>query len=112
MTHLSLPMVGFPPVDEASSLRPTSLEIIYIVGECPIQLRSCDIKPPWSHARAVLVTLTGDEAYWASRIADMIDAWETAHQSRDPFWIRAVAERIKRLAQTSNGLMIFTPPAV
>ncbi|UEM02450.1 hypothetical protein JL101_021000 [Skermanella rosea] len=81
------------------------------MGECPIRLRSRDISPPRSHAKAVLVVLTADEAYWASRIADAIEAWETARLSRDPFWIKAVAKRIGRLARTSNGLMIFTPPA-
>ena len=50
-----------------------------------------------------------DEASWASRIADVIDAWETARQSHDPFWITAVFKQIKRLARTSNGLMMFTP---
>lgn len=111
MMHRSLPAAGSLLSEGASSIYPSGLEIIYFVGECPIRLRSRDITPPRSHARAVLVVLAVGEVAWASRIADVIDAWETAYQSRDPFWIRAVAERIKRLALISNGLMIFTPPA-
>jgi len=95
--------------DRQSSPEPTGLEIIYIVGDCPIQLRCRDTKPPQSNARAVLVVLTMDEMFWASRIADVIDAWETARQSHDPYWITAVIKQIKRLARTSDGLMTFTP---
>jgi len=61
-----------------------------------------------SDARAVLVVLKVDEASWASRIADVIDAWETTRQSHDPFWVAAVIKQIKRLARTSNGLMMVT----
>ena len=50
----------------------------------------------------------GGEASWASRITDVIDAWETARQSDDPFWVAAVIKQIKRLARTSNGLMMVT----
>jgi hypothetical protein len=84
------------------------IRVIYIVGDCPIQLRCRDIKPPRSDARAVLVVLKVDEASWASRIADVIDAWETARQSDDPFWVAAVIKQIKRFARTSNGLMTVT----
>ncbi|UEM03269.1 hypothetical protein JL101_025410 [Skermanella rosea] len=111
MMHRSLPTAESPLIEEASSIYLSGLEIIYFVGECPIRLRSRDITPPRSHARAVLVVLAVSEVAWAGRIADVIDAWETAYQSSDPFWIKAVAERIKRLALISNGLMIFTPPA-
>jgi hypothetical protein len=85
------------------------LEIIYIVGDCPIRLRGRDVGPLRSDAKALLVVLNLEEACWAGRIADAIDAWETARQSDDPFWVAAVFKRIERLARTSNGLMMFTP---
>jgi hypothetical protein len=108
MIHFPLPMTASQKGDEQSSFDPAGLEIIYLVGDCPIQLRCRDIKPPRSDARAVLVVLKVDEASWASRIADVIDAWETARQSDDPFWVAAVIKQIKRLARTSNGLMMVT----
>jgi hypothetical protein len=98
-----------PESSEQSSADPTDLEVIYIIGDCPIQLRCRDIKPLWIDAKAVLVVLTVDEVSWASRIADVLDAWETARQSDDPFWVAAVFKQIERLARTSNGLMMFTP---
>jgi hypothetical protein len=110
MIQLPLPTAMSQQADEQSSLDPADLEIAYLVGDCPIQLRSHDSKPSPSDARAVLVVLTVDEASWANRIADVLDAWETARQSHDPFWITAVIKQIERLAQTSNGLMMFTPP--
>jgi hypothetical protein len=109
MIDFPFPMAASQNDDGQSSPDPTGLEIIYIVGDCPIQLRCRDIKPPRSDARAVLVVLKVDEAYWASRISDVIDAWETARQSDDPFWVAAVIKQIKRLARTSNGLMMVTP---
>jgi hypothetical protein len=108
MIHFPLPMTESQKGDEQSSPDPAGLEIIYIVGDCPIQLRCRNIEPPRSDARAVLVVLMVDEASWASRIADVIDAWETARQSDDPFWVAAVIKQIKRLAPTSNGLMTVT----
>jgi hypothetical protein len=111
MTYLPLHMSASRQGDEQSSPNPAGLEIIYIVGDCPIQLRCCDTKPLWGGARAILVVLTLDETYWADRISDVIDAWETARQSHDPFWVTAVIKQIKRLARTSKGLMMFTPSA-
>jgi hypothetical protein len=108
MIHFPLPMTASQNGDEQSSPDPAGLEIIYLVGDCPIQLRCRDIEPLRSDARAVLVVLKVDEASWASRIADVIDAWETARQSHDPFWVAAVIKQIKRLARTSNGLMMVT----
>ena len=107
MIDFPFPMAASPEVGEQSSADPAGFEVIYIVGDCPIRLRCRDIGPQ-SDAKAVLVVLTVDEASWASRIADVIDAWETARQSDDPFWIAAVIKQIKRLARTSNGLMMVT----
>ena len=88
MSHFPLPMTAFQKGDKQSSPDPAGLDYLYC-GRCPIQLRCRDIKPPRSDARAVLVVLKVDEASWASRIADVIDAWETARQSDDPFWVAA-----------------------
>jgi len=109
MIDFPFPMAASRKGDEQSSPDPAGLEIIYIVGDCPIELRCRDAKPLRSDAKAVLVVLNLEEAYWASRISDVIDAWETARQSRDSFWVSAVIKRIERLAQTSNGLMMFMP---
>jgi hypothetical protein len=111
MTYLPLHMAVSHQSDKQSSPASAGVEIIYIVGDCPIQLRCRDTKPLRDGARAVLVVLTLDETYWADRISDVIDAWETARQSHDPFWVTAVIKQIKRLARTSNGLMMFTPSA-
>ncbi len=109
MIDFPFPMPASRKGDEQSSPDPMGLEIIYIVGDCPIELRCRDVKPLRSDARAVLVVLNLEEACWAGRIADAIDAWETARQSDDPFWIAAVFRQIERLARTSDGLMIFMP---
>jgi hypothetical protein len=109
MIDFPLPMAASPEGGEQSSADAADLEVIFIIGDCPIRLRCRDIGPLGSSAKAVLVVLTVDETYWASRIADVIDAWETARRSQDPYWITAVMKQIKRLARTSNGLMTFTP---
>lgn len=109
MIDFPFPMAASRKGGEQSSPDPTGLEIIYIVGDCPIELRCRDVKPLRSNARTVLVVLNLEEAFWASQISDVIDAWETARQSDDPFWIAAVFKQIERLARTSNGLMTFTP---
>jgi hypothetical protein len=109
MINFPFPMAASPEVGEQSSADPTDLEVIYIIGDCPIRLRCRDIRPLRSDAKAVLVVLTVDEVCWASRIADVLDAWATARQSHDPYWITAVIERINRLARTSNGLVMFIP---
>jgi hypothetical protein len=109
MIDFSFAMAVIPEGSDQSSADPTDLEVIYIIGDCPIQLRCRDIRPLRSDAKAVLVVLTVDEVSWASRIADVLDAWETARQSHDPYWITAVIEQIHRLARTSNGLMMFMP---
>jgi hypothetical protein len=109
MMNFTFPMAASPDGDKHSPAGPTGLEVIYIVGDCPFELRCRDVKPLRSDARAVLVVLNLEEACWASRIADAIDAWETARQSDDPFWIAAVFRQIERLARTSDGLMIFMP---
>jgi len=108
MMNFTFPMAASPDGDKHSPAGPEGIEVIYIVGDCPIELRCSDVKPLRSDARAVLVVLKVDEASWASRIADVIDAWETARQSDDPFWVAAVIKQIKRLARTSNGLMMVT----
>ena len=109
MIDFPFTMATSPEGGEQSSADPADLEVIYFIGDCPIQLRCRDIRPLRSDAKAVLVVLSVDEVSWASRIADVLDAWETARQSHDPYWITAVIERINRLARTSNGLMMFTP---
>ena len=90
MIHFPFPVAASQNDDGQSSPDQGGLEIIYIVGDCPIELRCRDIEPPRNDARAVLVVLNLEEAYWASRISDVIDAWETARQSDDPFWVAAV----------------------
>ena len=109
MIDFPFTMATSPGGGEQSSADPEDLEVIYFIGDCPIQLRCRDIGPPWSSVKAVLVVLTVDEVSWATRIADVLDAWEIARQSHDPYWITAVIERINRLARTSNGLMMFMP---
>lgn len=109
MMNFTFPMAASPDGDNHSPAGPTCIEVIYIVGDCPFELRCRDVKPLRSDARAILVVLNLEEACWAGRIADAIDAWETARQSDDPFWIAAVFRQIERLARTSDGLMIFMP---
>ena len=109
MIDFPFPVVASPEGREQSSADPADLEIIDFTGDCPIRLRCRDIGPPRSNVNAVLVVLTVDEVSWATRIADVLDAWEIARQSHDPYWITAVIERINRLARTSNGLMTFMP---
>jgi hypothetical protein len=65
--------------DRQSTPDQRSFEIIYIVGDCPLQLRCRDIEPPWSDA---------------------------------PYWITEIIKRTERLAQASNGLMMFMPGVV
>jgi hypothetical protein len=109
MIDFPFPMAASLEGDEQSPADPAGIEVIYFVGDCPVQLRCRDIGPQQSDVRTVLVVLALDEAYWANRISDVIDAWETARQSDDPFWVAAVFKQIERLAGTSNGLMMFTP---
>jgi hypothetical protein len=109
MIDFPFPMAASLEGGEQSPADPEGIEVIYFVGDCPVQIRGRDIGSQQSDVRTVLVVLAFDEAYWANRISDVIDAWETARQSDDPFWVAAVFKQIERLARTSNGLMMFTP---
>jgi hypothetical protein len=109
MIDFSIPMAASLEGGEQSSADSADLEVIYLIGDCPIRLRCRDVGPLRRDAKALLVVLTMEEAVWASRIADVIDAWEIARQSHDPYWITEVAKQIRRLARTSNGLMMFMP---
>jgi len=109
MIDFPFPMAASPEGGEQSSANSADLEVIYLIGDSPIRLRCRDIRLLRSNVKAVLMVFNVDEVSWASRIADVLDAWEIARQSHDPYWITAVIERINRLARTSNELMMFMP---
>lgn len=59
-----------------------------LLGMCPIR-----------------ITNTALDRGWHDVIADAVDAWETAFETGDPFWISAVLNRIRRVAEASGGMI-------
>ena len=64
-----------------------------LLGSCPIRVNETDLPD------------------WHGIVADLVDAWETAFEIGDPFWISAVTNRIHRIAETSGGLIEVVIPS-
>ena len=64
-----------------------------LLGSCPIRVNETD------------------QPDWLDVVADLIDAWETAFEIGDPFWISAVTNRIQSIAEASGGLIEVVAPS-
>jgi hypothetical protein len=107
MFHWSLsPSASNGLLDVGADLSP-GRPVLYVLGSCPIRLRGIPLSGDPAGDDPVLVIVSPEEEAWIDRLADMIDAWNTATRSGDAFWIGAVSERIRRLAAASNGLIEY-----